>query len=317
MLLRKWFIALLTIALFSAILPAQAQDGFSDDEKALLDVVSTAQADLQSRTAYHFVGEQTTSQTLTNGVGVQAIVLETEVDRSYEGDVAVVSDSVVNSTVAVSQRNELYLNNALEPQVTTVNIEMVTIDGAIYVRFPRVSEALEGTYPADWVNLAEAGNLTGLEAVDVNGLVELSANNAPSYDLSEGTVLAIEELGVDGENRVIKVTLDAALALTDDINASLADDQVDALFIQTLLSSSTLEVLYYVNAEDLVLARVDTLLNIDVALEEGIVTEDALSIVQSTTSSVVFSDLDASVEITVPEPAPPADEAATDESSEG
>lgn len=314
MLLRKWFIALLTIALFTAILPAQAQDGFSDDEKALLDLVNAAQSDLQSRTAYHFVGEQTTDQTLINGVGIRAITLETELERSYEGDIAVVSDTIVNSQVEVSQRNELRLNGSTEPTILIVNIDMVTVDGAVYIRFPRVSDSLTG-YPTDWVSLAESGDLAGLEAVNIDSLIELSASNVPTYELTEATVLAIEELGVDGDNRVIKVTLDAPAVLTDNIVSSLTDENVDDTLIQTLLSGATLEVLYYINAEESTLARVDTLLSLNVELAEGILTEDALSITQSTTSSVVFSDLDVAVEITVPEPAPPAEET-TDETTD-
>lgn len=321
MLLRKWFIAFLTIALFIAILPAQAQDGLSDDEKALLDFVNTAQTDLQGRTSYHFAGEQTTNQTLTNGVGIRAIIIETEVERSYEGDIAVVSDTAVNSSVEVSQQNLLYINESSDPTTTIMNIEMVTVDGGVYIRFPRVSEELTD-YPADWVNLAEAGDLASLKGVDVNSLLELSTSNAPTYELTEATVLAIEELGVDGDNRVIKVSLDATLVLTDNITTALSGEGVDRVFIQTLLTGSTLDVLYYVNAEDTTLVRVDTTLNINVELAEGIVTEDALSIVQSTTASVVFSDLDATVEIIVPEPAPPTEDTTdaddnTDENSEG
>ena len=306
MLLRKWFIALLTIALFTAILPVQAQDGFSDDEKALLDLVNTAQTDLQGRTSYHFVGEQTTNQTLINGTGIRAIVLRTELERSYEGDVAVVSETAVNSQVEVVQQNALYLNGSTDPTRLTVNINMVTVDGAVYIRFPRVSDELIG-YPRDWVNLDEAGDLAGLEAVNVDSLIELSTSNVPTYELTEATVLAIEELGVDGDNAVIKLTLDASSVLATNIASSLSDENVDAVLIQTLLAGATLDILYYVNMEDGSLARVDTILELNVELAEGVITEEALSITQSTTSSVVFTDFDASVDITVPEPAPPAD----------
>lgn len=312
MLLRKWFIAFLTIALFMAILPAHAQDGLTDDEKALLDIVNAAQTDLQSRTSYHFVGEQATEQVITNGVGIRAIILNNEVTRTYEGDISVVSDSVVNSSVEVAQRNSLRLNTASDPVNTTVNIDLVMVDGAVYVKFPRVSDSLTG-YPTDWVNLADAGDLAGLDAVNMDSLMELSTSTAPTYDVSEATVLAIEELGVDGDNRVIKVTLNASAALGDDIRNSMGGDDVDATLVESLLAGATLEVLYFINTDNSSLARVDSILNINVELAEGALTEDALSIVQSTQTSILFTDFDASVEITVPEPAPPADETATDE----
>lgn len=311
MLFRKSAVFILSLLLAATIVPVRAQDGgLPADQQALLEIVTSAIENFGTLDSYRYSGEQTTVQTIVSGTGVRRVTINQTTTQTLSGTVAIEGDTV-NSTQTVSQNIESRVNNAQEAQSFTMNFELVSLDGGVYLRYPVVPEETRALLPEDWISADEASNYAGLAALNMETFAELLNQALPLYELTSDNVLEVEELEsvtVRGqETRVFRVVFDPALALEGSSQQLAALANFDAEIIEDMLANSTAELVINVGVEDNLIYQIASSVTIDFETDDFQGT--ALSLDQTTTGTFNITEFNPEVEITVPEPAPPAEEA--------
>lgn len=318
MLFRKSVVFILTLLLVTSVVPVRAQDGgLPADQQALLEIVTSAIENFGTLDSYRYSGEQTTAQTIVSGAGIRAVTIDQTTTQTLSGAVVIAGDAV-NSTQTVSQTIESRVNNAQEARSFTMDFELVALDGEIYLRYPVVPEETRALLPEDWINASEASNYEGLAALNMETFAELLNQALPLYELTSDNVLEVEELEsttVRGqETRVFRIVFDPALALEGSSQQLAALANFDAEVIQQMLANSTAELVINVGVEDNLIYQIASAVTID--FESDDFEGAALSLDQTTTGTFNITEFNPEVEITVPEPAPPAEEAATPEATQ-
>ncbi|MCI0711557.1 MAG: hypothetical protein L0154_15485, partial [Chloroflexi bacterium] len=131
MLFRKSVVFILTLLLVATVAPVRAQDGgLPADQRALLEIVTSAIENFGTLDSYRYSGEQTTAQTIVSGEGIRAVTINQSTTQTLSGAVVIDGDNV-NSSQSVSQAIESRVNNAQEAQSFTMDFELVALDGEI------------------------------------------------------------------------------------------------------------------------------------------------------------------------------------------
>jgi hypothetical protein len=317
MLFRKSVVFILTLLLVATVVPVQAQDGgLPADQQALLDIVTAAVDNFNSLDSYRYSGEQTTAQTIESGIGIRAVTIEQTTAQTMSGTVAIEGENV-NSTQTVSQTIESRVNTR-DPETITMDFELVSLDGEIYLRFPVVPEGTRALLPGDWINASEASGYEGLAALNMEAFSELVFQTLPLYELSSDNVLEVEELEsatVRGqETRVFRVVIDPALALGSSSEQLASIGNFDSELLEAMLADATAELIINVGAEDNLIYQLGS--NIVIDFESDDFQGSNISLDQTTTSTFNIVEFNPEVDISVPEPEPPAEEPTTEPDEE-
>lgn len=313
MLFRKSIVFILMLLLVASVVPVRAQDGgLPDDQQALLEIVTSAIDNFNSLDSYRYSGDQTTAQTISTGVGIRAVTVNQATTQTLSGSI-VLDGEVANSTQLVSQVIETQINTR-DPESFSMDFEVVSLDGDVYLRFPVVPEETRAMFPADWVDASEAAGYEGLGVLDLDVFADLISQTLPLYELTSENVLEVEELEgntVRGQEvRVFRVVIDPALALSEASEQLVALLGVEADLVEQILDSGAAELVISVGVEDNLVYEIASTATIEFESDDFQGSNVALD--QTTTSSFRIIEFNPEVEITVPEPAPPAEEETTD-----
>jgi hypothetical protein len=205
------------------------------------------------------------------------------------------------------------VNNAITPTTLTVDMEMVLVGGVGYIRFTRLPENVT-TYPTTWVTLDEASQIPGLDAFNLDSLIQTSTSPVPLYALDETTVLDIAETEESTENlRMIRLRINASAALGDMIKTLIASPDVDPAFIDRLLENAVTDVTYAINANGEITSVTSTV-SINLAVEAGLVGDEPFTLTQTSTTTFELSGFNSDIQISVPENEPESTDDTTTES---
>lgn len=302
---KRNLIVLLLVIFIVAALPVAAQDGgLNDDELALIELVSTAQDNLLALDSYNYSGQQITQQTILSGEGTLALTLTQNITQDLSGSVVSAADNV-NSTQSIAQTIETRVNTR-DPERLNMSLDIVILDGAMYLRVPTAPSELRSAFPADWVPADEAAAYEGMAFVDLEQLANLMSNTLPVYELNDETVVAVEELEsetINGvEMRLISISIAPNVALGGFGDQFGAFGAFDTDLFNQLLENTIATITMYIGAEDTQVYRIksDVLIDFETDDFEG----SALSLDQTTSMTINITEFNPEVEITVPEPAP-------------
>lgn len=308
---------LAVLLVFSFSIPVSAQDSFSSDEQALVDLLAAALDQFGAESSYSIEGSIKTAQSI--GVESSAIsgTLDQTIDQTMNGQYVRVSEDEVRAFMEINQSiaQSFPGQDAVEIEQT---LEMV-VDGDLYMRFSNLSAELQGMFPDDWVNLTEDPTaFPGAEAIRAEQFTALIGQSQIKYPLNETTVLSIKAVDnipdvLSGENaQAIQVVFDIQeLYEQGALNATLETLDLEGMtaqfgmdvddFISAFVSDAQMEIIYYISPESRILAA-EYVLEAVVPLENIDLggTRADLNIDQTQTVFVRYSDFGASFDIQAP-----------------
>ncbi len=302
---RKLLVVVITALMVLAVLPVQAQEG-----EDLLGVVTTAFTNLNALQGYQATTEREQTQTISSGEGYLAIASDISMEQTITALVRPAAEGQTEaSSFVVEQRNSVFIDDTTDNSNSTrqdINLEVVQIDGQVYVRIPT---DVEGLFTAtDWVNISENPEALPLgEDFDFAGIVNLSGISGTLF--TPDTVTAIEEganEGISGQlMRVFTLTMNpTALFNSVDGAALLGLGDANDPVIQTVLSAMTMQYTVWIGQDDNLPHRLQATINVDVELGADLTGGDAVKVVISNEGTTDYSALGEPVDIQVPSPAP-------------
>ena len=305
---RKLLVVVIAALMLLAVVPAQAQDG-----EDLLGVVTTAFANLNGLPGYQATTEREQSQTLSSGEGYLTIASDIEVEQTITAQVRPASEGQTEaSSIVVEQSNSVFVDDTTDnddPAEHNINLEVVQLDGQIYVRIPT---DVEGLFSAtDWVNISENPDALPLGSdFDFTNIVNLSGISGAVF--TADTVTTIEEganEGISGQlMRVFTLTMNPSALFSSVDGAALVGlgDANDPI-VQAVLAGMTIQYTIWVGQDDNLPHRLQAVINVDVELGADVTGGDAAKIVITSEATTDYTALGEPVDIQVPTPAPVED----------
>lgn len=297
------FIMLMILLMTSSVL---AQRGFSDDQLDLIDLSKAAFDNVYTLESVRVTGWQT----ITLELEVQNETLEMTLSQDFDGWTLL--EDGITSAVEITIYQEIALDAGSQGQASgDQTLEMILIDGELYVRVADSGGALRGVGPDDWVNLSQDPDaFPEMGEQDIDSIIEQSINPIP-YPITASTVRQIEEADpekLNGENvRVIDIVLDtstlAGTAMFDEMRdafESLGIRDTDEV-LEVLLEDAVLEIRLWVG-EDGIMRQSSQAFEFDGDISEffprGV--GDVL-IAMSVSSVTTYTDLNKPHEIEAPD----------------
>ncbi len=310
---RKLLVVVITALMILAVVPAQAQEG-----EDLLGVVTTAFTNLNGLQGYQATTEREQSQTISSGEGYLALASDISIEQTITAQVRpAIEGQTEASSLVVEQSNSVFVDDTTDnddPIEQDINLEVVQIDGQIYVRIPT---DIEGLFSAtDWVNISENPEVLPLGSdFDFTNIVNLSGISGAVF--TADTVTAIEEganEGISGQlMRVFTVTMNPTALFSNVDGAALAGlSDTDDPIVQAVLAGMTIQYTVWVGQDDNLPHRLQAVINVDVELGADVTGGDAAKIVITSEATTDYTALGEPVDIQVPTPAP-VNEGDTDE----
>jgi hypothetical protein len=284
-----------------------AQGDFTDEELEWIDFVAEAYSNTSESESFHVEYEQSLSQELSTGSGRSAVEVTNDINQTMTLEFERGDDGPIFSAVLEQSTTSVMSGQSTDVELT---MEMVLFDGELYMRVSDVSpRSVRGSFPDDWVNVADEGDrYPFLATFNVDSITALY--DAPlALAIDEDTLLAIEELDsdeIDGqEMRVFQFEYDAEALFSSEIMSALVDafaGMAQGIDLEDLIGqmSEGTEIAYtvWINEEDMLVYRADSVLSIDTTLEIAGV---ELDLVQEAEASVRYSDFGEDFDIEEPD----------------
>ncbi|MBI5930122.1 MAG: hypothetical protein HY862_12495 [Chloroflexi bacterium] len=302
---RKILVVVIAALTVLAVLPAQAQEG-----EDLLGIVTTAFTNLNGLQGYQATTESEQSQTVSSGEGYLALSSDISTEQSLTAQVRPAKEGQTEaSSITIEQSNSIFIDDTTDntnPTRQTINLEVVQIDGQIYVRIPT---DVEGLFPAsDWVNISENPDVLPLgDSFNFANIANLSGISGKLF--TADTVTTVEEganEGISGQiMRVFTLTMNPSALFSSVDGATLlglkdANDPVT----QAVLAAMTVQYTIWVGADDNLPHRLQATINVDIELGSDLTGGDAAKVVITSDATTDYSAFDEPVDIQVPTPAP-------------
>lgn len=314
---RKLVVMMLIALLMVGVWPAQAQEG-----EDLLGIVTTAFGNLNALQGYQAVTEQEQTQTLNSGEGYLTVAANQEVEQTITTQVRPAQEGQTEaSSIVLEQRNSVFVDDTTDnvnPERHNFTIEVIQLDGQVYVRIP--TEA-EGLFPAiDWVNITEnPAALPLVESFNLEAMTSLTGISGALFN--PDTVTDIQEganEGISGQvMRVFTLTMNPMALFTGVNGATLAGlEDGDDPVVQAVLGAMTVQYIVWVGADDNLPHRMQAIIAVDIELGEDLTAGDPVKLVINSDATTDYSAFDTPVDIQIPSPEPTVEEGETTEEGE-
>jgi hypothetical protein len=284
-----------------------AQGDFTDEELEWIDFVAEAYDNTADSDSFRVEYDQSTTQELSTGSGRSAVEVSNDISQAMTLEFERSDDGSTFSAVLEQTTTTDMSGQSTDIELT---IEMVLFDDELYMRVSDVSpRSASSAFPDDWVNVAdEADRYPFLAAFNVDSITSLY--DAPlGLEIDEDTLLSIEELDsdeIDGqEMRVFEFEYDAEALFGSKVMAAFIDalsGMAQGVDVQDLIDqmAGDTEITYtvWINEEDMLVYRFDSVLNIDTTIE---ISGTEVDLVQEAEASVYYSDFGEDFDIEEPD----------------
>ncbi len=267
-----------------------------------IDDIENAFANLFKNDSVRVEGSTVIDQNITvmGQTTVQSVVQELSGEMSFaDAELTGLSAQLNQSTVAES------MGNTFEGAML---MELIYVDGALYLRISETTGIMEGIYPENWINVEEeAATIPGMELFNVDTLLA-SFNKPLMYPLNEETVLSLSAFEYDPEEVTVPEGT-VAYTLEIDVQAAFASGEIASMFssfesmgvdmedlLNQMVEGAVLEVVVYLNEGQLV--RIESVLGIDVEIDFS---GQKVQMVQTSSGVFNYVEFNFPVEITAPE----------------
>lgn len=187
-------------------------------------------------------------------------------------------------------------------------MEMIFVEGQLYLRISEGTGIMQGIYPEGWVNIGEESSaIPGMELFNMETLLA-NFNKPILYPLNEETVTSFEVFEYDPEEVTVPEGT-VAYALEIDAQAAFSTGEIASMFssfesmgvdmedlLNQMMEGAKLSVVVYLLDGQLV--RIESVLGIDVEIDFS---GQKVSMVQSSSAVFNYVEFNFPVEIVAPE----------------
>ncbi len=307
MLKRPLIVIIIMLAFVWGAIPLSAQE-LTPEQQELFDILQDAFSAVRDASSFRSSGEQSINQIITVTSNGQTLTLEQDIDQTLDGQVSFDDENGINASITLDQSLSMLMPGQ-PPTNLDMTMELVIFEGVLYVRVSNISPAnMASFFPQGWVNLNEDQTSVFAGVINADQYVNMLSNQI-FYEFTEEMVANIEVLeDVEEEGQILKVyqvTLDtealAGMEMMEQAVAAFNTGEMDmASFMEQYLQNTEMMLVIYIISDTNIIYRADTIMNTDMTLNDFAGIPGPVNLKQEMSSSLVYSDFNAPVEISDP-----------------
>ncbi len=293
-------------------LPVVAQEELTETQLEWLTYVQTAMDNTLTLESYNADGSMIMSQQIVPSAGAEGMVnVNQMIEQTMQGQVLIGDAENIAVNMTMEQDITVIMPGMPETNVTQT-LEIIVVEGNLYMRFSNLSAELANVFPEGWVNLNENPNaFPGSNAIVADQYTQaLQANLA--LTLTEELVLDItegEETELDGQTmRVFEIEINTpALFATDAMGTALSmfdfsafgidSEEAQAVFGEKL----QMQLLVYIGVDDEWVHYQESQVTVDELDMSSMLNQTApVYLSQQITTVITYSEFNAPVTIEAP-----------------
>lgn len=309
MLKRRVVVVITILAMACGLMPVSAQE-LTPEQQELFAFLQEVFLAVRDASSFRSAGEQSISQEISLTSNGQTLTLEQDIDQVLDGQVSFDEEGGISASITIDQSLNMLMPGQ-PPTNLDMMMEMVIFEGVLYVRVSDISPTnMASFFPEGWVNLNEDSTSVFSGVINADQYVNLLSNQM-LYELTEemiSDIVVLDDVEEEGQTlNVYQLTFNTeALAGSEIMSQAMGafnSEQVGMdmdTFMEQYLQNTEMLLLVYVISDTSTIYRVDTMMNTDMTMTNFAGIPGPVNLKQELTSSLVYSDFNAPVEISDP-----------------